>query len=192
MGGMGREHGREELPRIIRKLLRVTNTFIISIGVMVSGDINMSKLIKLYTSNMCTSSYVDNTPIKLIFKLLAGHPRCYINAVCCAQSLSPVRLCDTPWTIAHQAPLSRGFSRQEYCSGLPFPPPGDLPNPRIKPRSPALQADPLPSEPPGKPINAVVELFIVIHCLQSLKPFCVVTGAAFIYKARCPFLYAFT
>ena len=55
------------------------------------------------------------------------------------------------WTIAHQAPLSMGFSRQEYCSGLPFPSPGDLPNPRIKPRSPALQADALTSEPPGKP-----------------------------------------
>ena len=47
----------------------------------------------------------------------------------------------TPWTVAHQAPLSMGFSRQEYWSGLPFPSPGDLPNPGIKPRSPALQAD---------------------------------------------------
>ena len=44
-----------------------------------------------------------------------------------------------------------GFSRQEYWSGLPFPPPGDLPDPGIKLRSPALQADSLPSEPPGKP-----------------------------------------
>ena len=59
-------------------------------------------------------------------------------------------LCN-PWTVAHQAPLSMGFSRQEYWSGLPFPSPGDLPNPGIKPGSPALQADPLPSEPPGKP-----------------------------------------
>ena len=54
----------------------------------------------------------------------------------------------TPWTVAHQAPLSMGFSRQEYWSGLPFPSPGDLPNPGIKPRSPALQADTLTSEPP--------------------------------------------
>ena len=45
----------------------------------------------------------------------------------------------TPWTVAHQAPLSMGFSRQEYWSGLPFPSPGDLPNPAIEPRSPALQ-----------------------------------------------------
>ena len=50
------------------------------------------------------------------------------------------------WTIANQAPLSMGFSRQEYWSGLPFPTPGDLPNPGIEPRSPALQADSLPSE----------------------------------------------
>ena len=62
--------------------------------------------------------------------------------------LSRVWLFATPWT-AHQAPLSMGFSRQEYWSGLPFPPPGDLPNPGIKPRSPALQADALTSEPPG-------------------------------------------
>ena len=56
-----------------------------------------------------------------------------------------------PWIVAHQAPLTMEFSRQEYWSGLPFPPPGDLPNPGIKPRSPALQADSLPSEPPWKP-----------------------------------------
>ena len=56
-----------------------------------------------------------------------------------------------PWTIACQAPLSVGFSRQEYWSGLPFPSPGELPNPGIKPRSPALQADSLPTELQGKP-----------------------------------------
>ena len=59
--------------------------------------------------------------------------------------LSCVRLFATPWTIAHQAPLSMGFSRQEFWSGLPFPSPGDLPNPGIEPRSPALQADALTS-----------------------------------------------
>ena len=53
----------------------------------------------------------------------------------CAQSLSCVRLFATPWTVACQAPLSMGFSRQEYWSGLPFPPPGDLPNPGVKPTS---------------------------------------------------------
>ena len=51
-----------------------------------------------------------------------------------------------PWTLARQAPLSMGFSRQEYCSGLPFPSPGDLPYPGIEPWSPALQADDLPTE----------------------------------------------
>ena len=59
--------------------------------------------------------------------------------------LCPI-LCD-PWTVAYQVPLSMGFSRQECWSGLPFPSPGDIPNPGIKPRSPALQADALPSEP---------------------------------------------
>ena len=63
--------------------------------------------------------------------------------------LSLVRLFATPWTVAHQARLSMGFSRQEYWSGLPFPSPGDLPNPGIEPRSLALQADALTSEPPG-------------------------------------------
>ena len=54
-----------------------------------------------------------------------------------------------PWTVVYQASLSMGFSRQEYGSGVPFPSPGDPPDPGIEPRSPALQADALPSEPPG-------------------------------------------
>ena len=69
------------------------------------------------------------------------------------KSLSRVRLFATPWIVAYQAPLSMGFSRQEYCSGLPFPSPGDLPHPGVKPGSPTLQADSLPSEPPGKPYS---------------------------------------
>ena len=56
----------------------------------------------------------------------------------------------TPWTVAHHAPLSMEFSRQEYWSWLPFPSPGDLPDPGIEPGSPALKADSLPTEPPGK------------------------------------------
>ena len=67
------------------------------------------------------------------------------------KSLNRVRLFATPWTAAHQAPLSIGLSRQEYWSGLPFPSPGDLPNPGIESGSPALQADALSSKPPGKP-----------------------------------------
>jgi len=57
----------------------------------------------------------------------------------------------TPWTVAHQAPLSMGFPGQEYWHGLPFPSLGDLLDSGIKPRSPALQADSLLAEPPGKP-----------------------------------------
>ena len=56
----------------------------------------------------------------------------------------------TPWTVACQVPLSMGFPRQDCWSGLPFPSPGDLPDPGMKPRSPALQADSLPSEPRGR------------------------------------------
>ena len=69
------------------------------------------------------------------------------------KSLSCLRLFVTPWTVAYQAPPSMRFSRQECWSGLPFPSPGDLPDPGIKPGSPALQTDALPSEPPGKPRN---------------------------------------
>ena len=73
----------------------------------------------------------------------------------CVQSLSCVRLSVTPWTVAHRAPLSMEFSRQEYWSELPFPPPGDLPDPGMELMSPVCQhwqADSLPA-PPGKPLN---------------------------------------
>ena len=72
----------------------------------------------------------------------------------CGDAGLVVKLCPTlatPWTVAHRAPLSVGFSRQEYWSGLPFPSLGDLPHPGIKPRSPALQTDSLPTELQGKP-----------------------------------------
>ena len=67
--------------------------------------------------------------------------------------LSHVRLFATPETVAYQAPSSMEFFRQQYWSGLPFPFPGDLLDPGIEPRSPALQANALPSEPPGNPAN---------------------------------------
>ena len=76
--------------------------------------------------------------------------------------LSRVRLFETPETVAHQAPLSMGFSRQESWSGLPFPSPGDLPNLGIKPWSPALQADALSSEPPGSPI--------ILYSYNQMRP----------------------
>ena len=65
------------------------------------------------------------------------------------------QLLATPWTVSLQSPLSMGFPRQEYCSGLPFPSPEDLPDPGIEPTSPGslgLQENSLPSEPPGKPL----------------------------------------
>ena len=72
------------------------------------------------------------------------------------KSLSRVRLFVTPWTAASQAPLSTGFSRQEYCSGLPFPSPEDLPNSGIEPGTPALQVDALPTKSRGKPDGILV------------------------------------
>ena len=74
------------------------------------------------------------------------------------KSLSHVRLFATPWFVAYQAPLSMGFSRQECWNGLPFPSPGDLPDPGLEPRSHTLQADSLLSESPGKPNSRKLEL----------------------------------
>ena len=67
--------------------------------------------------------------------------------------LSCVQLFVTPWTVVHQAPLSMVFFRQEYWSGLPFPTPGDLPDPGIKPMSSALAGRFFTTEPPGKPTS---------------------------------------
>ena len=72
--------------------------------------------------------------------------------VCVLSCFSRVQLFATLWTVACQASLSIGFSRQEYWSGLPFPSPGNLPDPGVEPRSPVLQVDSLPSDPPGKPL----------------------------------------
>ena len=73
-----------------------------------------------------------------------------LSALIVFQLLSRVWHSETPWTAAHQTPLSMGFPRQEYWSGLPCPSPGDLPNPGVEPRSPALQADSFNAEPSGK------------------------------------------
>ena len=87
--------------------------------------------------------------------LLSGQGDRLLMLLVLLSRFSRVRLCD-PMDCSPQAPLSMEFSRQEYWNGLPWPPPGDLPNPGIKPRSPALQVDSLLSEPPGKPKNTVV------------------------------------
>ena len=86
-------------------------------------------------------------------------------------SLSRVWLFATSWTVARQAPLSTGFSRQESWCGLPCPPPGDLLNPGIKPRSPALQADSLLTELQGKPkafLKAVISPIHKTHTVSLL------------------------
>jgi len=75
---------------------------------------------------------------------------------------SPRSCLVTPWTVAHQTPLSMGFSRQEYWSGVPFPSPGDLSDPGIKLRSPALQTEYLPYEPSGMPIPTSVSKYILL------------------------------
>ena len=76
------------------------------------------------------------------------------------KSRSHVRLFATPWTVACQTPPSMGFSRQEYWSGLPFPSPGDLPDPGMEPGSPALQAGSLLSEPAGKPCLQFMHIYL--------------------------------
>ena len=93
-----------------------------------------------------------------------------------AKSLSRGWLFVTPWTVAYQAPLSMGFSRQEYWSGLPFPSPGDLPDPGIESGFPALEADSLTSEPPGKPNLLVTKgkyIFIYICAINIYVCVCV-------------------
>ena len=77
-------------------------------------------------------------------------------------SVSRVLLFATPWTVAYQAPPSMECPRQESWSGLPFPSPGDLPNPGIELRSPTLQADALPSEPPGKPLSTDIQKEMIL------------------------------
>ena len=74
--------------------------------------------------------------------------------------------------VAYQAPPSMGFSRQEYWSGLPFPSPGDLPDPGIEPGSPAFQADALTSEPPGKPQYLIISLKNCYTDVSILKQLC--------------------
>ena len=79
----------------------------------------------------------------------------------------------TPWTVACQAPLSMGFSRQEYWSGLPFPSPGDFPDPGIKLGSPALQADSLLSEPSGNPSTFVLIFTFITLGISQVFSCCV-------------------
>ena len=95
----------------------------------------------------------DMSPELLLFSLILKHStkqpgQCWEHACSLTRH---IQLFATPWTVARQAPLSMGFSRQEYQSGLPFPPPGDLPNPGIKRMSPVLAGGFCITELPEKP-----------------------------------------
>ena len=81
------------------------------------------------------------------------------------KSPTSVRLFETPWTVAYQAPPSMEFSRKEYWTRLSFPSPGALPNPGIEPQSSALQADTLPSEPPVKPVTHILNQKFLLNVL---------------------------
>ena len=114
----------------------------------------------LYTASChskATSEYFKDTTEKKIivfqnkwnkFHSVDFKGLCVFVCVCVSRSVLSNSV--IPWTVVCQAPLSMGFFRQEYWNGLPFPTPGDLPDPEIEPRSSALQADSLLSEPPGK------------------------------------------
>ena len=87
----------------------------------------------------------------------------YIICVLCVLScFSHVRLFATPWTVVHQAPLSMGFSRQEHWSGLPCPPPGDLPDPGTEPASPVFQVDSLLLSHQGSPISSANNMYFLL------------------------------
>ena len=97
-----------------------------------------------------------------IHKVLSTVPGLEWVHVVVVLSLSHVWLFATPWAVAYQAPLSTGFLRQEYLSGLPFPSPGDLLNPGIQPASPALAGGFFTTEPPGKPECLLIGSFCYI------------------------------
>ena len=106
---------------------------------------------------------------------MSGSECCFLTCIQVSQetgkgkSLSSVRLFVTPWTVACQSsPVE--FSGQEYWRGLPFPSPGALPDPGIKPKSPTLRADSLQSEPPGKPLSfKIFQLFVMIHTVRGFS-----------------------
>ena len=100
----------------------------------------------------------------------------------------------TKWTVAHQSPLSLGFPRQEFWSGLPFPPPGDPPNPRIEPTSPALAGGSFIPEPPGVPSTVYQMSYISVlerkkfDSMSKASLFTVLWLAPVSQCKLCPFL----
>ena len=104
-----------------------------------------------------------------IWQLPCGKLCVCVAYVCVCELLSHVRLLATPWTLAHQAPLSMVFCRQVYYNRQPFPSPGDLPDPGIKPGSPTLQADSLPTELPGKTIGNLTNVIFDSYQKEKKK-----------------------
>ena len=116
--------------------------------IWVSVSFKLGKFSAIISSNMWWNIFISisfQEPYNLNVSML--------DVILKVKLLSHVRLFVTPRTVAYQAPPSMGFSRQEYWIGLPFPSPGDLPNPGIESVSPALQTDTLPSKPPGGESN---------------------------------------
>ena len=121
-----------------KKKIRRTLKFLFTLTWAISLIVNL-------LSSVYQSIYIKNQRLKKVSPKHIWY-RFFLFVTCSVMS-------DSSWppqTVACQAPLSMGFSRQECWSGLPFPSSGDLPNPGIQPGSPTLQADSLPSEPPGK------------------------------------------
>ena len=117
-------------------------------------------VIQCFHSALNHDSYLELPINHSTSKAFSLHGRKISNFLCVV-CFSHVRLFSTPWIVAHQAPLSIEFSRQEHWSGQSFPSPGDLPNLGIKPGSPASQANSLPSEPPGK-LFSIRDLFYLV------------------------------
>ena len=115
-----------------------------------SSDLSMIK----YGGEFCISSYIIIYPE-------GSESESEVAQLC-------PTLCNPMDCIAYQALQSMEFSSQEYWSGLPFPSPGDLPNPGIEPRSPALQADTLPSEPPEKEPKLTIFKNSYLDCCQKI------------------------
>ena len=127
-----------------------------------------------YTKDINSDMFVNTFSFKFLYKSLSLSiifslsilSSCSLGVVVLVAQSGPT-LCN-PWTVACRAPLSMGFSRQEYRSGLPFPSPDDLPHPGIEPKSSALQADSLPSELQGRSLSCF--LSVINHLL--ILPLC--------------------
>ena len=120
---------------------------------------------KIPSEMSCTLNILWYTLLNRTFKVACFPPRwLQVKRSVSLSVVSHVWLFAIPWTAAPQAPLSMEFSRPEYWSGLPFPSSGHLPNPKIESASPALQADTLPSEPPGLP-----QIKVLVTFLKSLS-----------------------